>query len=209
MTEEANPNNTSEQEDNVASQHGETEQHGSETLQQIADLQQQLETATAKADENWEKAVRATAELENIRRRTERDLENAHKFALEKFLHALIPIKDSVEMGLQAAQAEDADIAKLREGSELILKMFTDVMEKFGIEVVDPMGHPFDPEHHQAMTMLESPDHAPNTVVAVMQKGYKLNERLVRPAMVVVAKAPQGDDELNDENSSNNVDEKA
>lgn len=152
----------------------------------LADLQ-------AKADENWDKAVRATAELENVRRRAERDLENAHKYALEKFLHELIPIKDSLEMGLAAAQTEDADVNKLREGSELILKMLSDALEKFGIEVVDPMGDEFNPEHHQAMSMLESPDHAPNTVVAVMQKGYKLNDRLVRPAMVAVSKAPEND----------------
>ena len=210
MTEEANQKNTSNQDDNLAPTQSESEESGqvSGESAQIAELQQQLAAATAKAEENWDKAVRATAELENMRRRTERDLENAHKFALEKFLHALIPIKDSVEMGLQAAQADDADVAKLREGSELILKMFNDAMEKFGVEVIDPMGHPFDPEHHQAMTMLESPDHAPNTVVAVMQKGYRLNERLVRPAMVVVSKAPSND-QNNDENSSNNVDEKA
>jgi molecular chaperone GrpE len=107
-------------------------------------------------------------------------------------------------MGLVAASNEDADIAKLREGSELILKMFIDLMNKYNIEMIDPEGHLFDPEQHQAMTMLESPDHEPNTVVSVMQKGYKLNDRLVRPAMVAVSKVP----ESTQENSEKNIDEK-
>jgi molecular chaperone GrpE len=207
MADKANQNDASEQEQSDVAQPNETQQMNDE--QTVAELQEQLETALAKADENWDKAVRATAEQENIRRRAERDLENAHKFALEKFLQELIPIKDSLEMGLQAAQAPDANVTKLREGTELILKMLTDTLEKYGVEVVDPMGHPFDPEHHQAMTMLESPDHEPNTVMAVMQKGYKLNERLVRPAMVAVSKAPAGNEQNRDENRSNNVDEKA
>ncbi len=167
----------------------------------VADLEQKLAEAEARAEENWDKAVRAQAELENGRRRAQRDLENAHKYALEKFLQDLLPIQDSMEMGLLVAQDDSADIAKLREGSELILKMFADLMDKNGIEIIDPEGHPFDPEHHQAMTMLESPDHEPNTVVSVMQKGYKLNDRLVRPAMVAVSKSP--------ENTENNIDEKA
>jgi molecular chaperone GrpE len=171
----------------------------------VAELEQKLAEAEARAQENWDKAVRAQAELENVRRRSQRDLENAHKFALEKFLHDLLPIHDSLEMGLVAASNEEADVAKLREGSELILKMFIDLMNKYDIEMIDPEGHLFDPEHHQAMTMLESPDHEPNTVVSVMQKGYKLNDRLVRPAMVAVAKAPDS----NQENSEKSIDEQA
>lgn len=171
----------------------------------MTELEQKLAEAETKAEENWDKAVRAQAELENVRRRSQRDLENAHKYALEKFLHDLLPIQDSMEMGLVAAQEESADIAKLREGSELILKMFADLMDKNGIEAIDPEGHPFDPEHHQAMTLLESPDHEPDTVVSVMQKGYKLNDRLVRPAMVVVSKAPESEQE----SSGNSIDEKA
>ena len=165
MADKSNQNDASEQEQHDVAQPNESEPMSDEQ-QTIAELQAQLDEAVAKAEENWDKAVRATAEQENIRRRAERDLENAHKFALEKFLQELIPIKDSLEMGLQAAQGPDANVVKLREGSELILKMLTDAMEKFGIEVVDPMGHPFDPEHHQAMTLLESPEHAPDTVVA-------------------------------------------
>lgn len=170
----------------------------------VAELEQKLAVAEARAEENWDKAVRAQAELENVRRRSQRDLENAHKYALEKFLQDLLPIQDSMEMGVAAAQDESADIARLREGSELILKMFADLMDKNGIEAINPEGHPFDPEHHQAMTLLESPDHEPDTVVSVMQKGYKLNDRLVRPAMVVVSKAP----ESSQESSDSNIDEK-
>jgi molecular chaperone GrpE len=176
-----------------------------EVKEAVTELEQKLAEAEAKAQENWDKAVRAQAELENVRRRSQRDLENAHKYALEKFLHDLLPIHDSLEMGLLAAKDENADVTKLREGSELILKMFVDLMNKYDIEMIDPEGHLFDPEHHQAMTMLESPEHAPNTVVNVMQKGYKLNDRLVRPAMVAVAKAP----ESTQENSDKSVDEKA
>ena len=172
----------------------------------VAELEQKLAEAEAKAEENWDKAVRAQAELENGRRRAQRDLENAHKYALEKFLQDLLPIQDSMEMGLAVAKDDTADLAKLREGSELILKMFSDLMDKNGIETINPEGQPFDPEHHQAMTMLESPDHAPDTVVSVMQKGYKLNDRLVRPAMVVVAKEPE---DSAAENTANNIDEKA
>ena len=198
MADKANQNDASKQEQDDVAQAKET-QAMSEEQQTVAELQAQLDEALAKAEENWDKAVRATAEQENIRRRAQRDLENAHKFALEKFLQELIPIKDSLEMGLQAARAPDADVTKLREGSELILKMLSDALEKFGIEEVDPMGHPFDPEHHQAMTLLESPDHDPNTVVAVMQKGYKLNDRLVRPAMVAVSKAPANQEQSSEE----------
>ena len=154
-----------------------------------AELQQRLAEAESKAQENWDKLLRVQAEMENVRRRAERDVESAHKYALEKFAAELLPVKDSLEMGLAAAeQSADADIAKLREGTELTLKMLGDVLNKFGIRVIDPLDQPFNPDFHQAMSMIDSPDKAPNTVVAVMQKGYTLNERLLRPAMVVVAK---------------------
>ena len=157
-------------------------------------LEQKLADAQAVSQENLDRALRAQAELENVRRRSQRELENAHKYGLEKFIQDLLPIKDSLEMGIDAAknaaarQDNTAEIDKLMEGSELILKMFADLLDKYSVETIHPLGEPFDPEHHQAMSMLESPDHAPNTVVMVMQKGYKLNDRLVRPAMVAVAK---------------------
>lgn len=150
------------------------------------DAQEQLAEAVEKAEKNWELYLRAQADLENARRRAERDVENAHKYALEKFAQELLGVKDSLELGLSA---EDADADKLKEGSALTLKMLTLVMEKFQIQVVDPVGEEFDPNLHQAMTTQVSAEHAPNTVITVMQKGYLLNDRLLRPAMVIVAKA--------------------
>lgn len=155
----------------------------------LEELAQMLEEARSKAAENWDQVLRVQAELENSRRRAQRDVENAHKFALEKFALELLPVKDSLEMGLDAASGEDANLDKLREGTELTLKMLANAMEKFGITEVNPVGEPFNPELHQAMTMMESAEHEPNTVTAVMQKGYLLNDRLIRPAMVVVCKA--------------------
>lgn len=154
----------------------------------VEDLALMLEEARNKAAENWDQVLRVQAELENSRRRAQRDVESAHKYALEKFALELLPVKDSLEMGLDAASSEDANVEKLREGTELTLKMLANAMEKFGIKEVNPVGEPFDPEQHQAMTMQESEEHEPNTVIAVMQKGYLLNDRLIRPAMVVVCK---------------------
>lgn len=162
-------------------------------------LQAKLAEAEAKAEDNWDQLVRSRAEMDNIRRRTERDLANAHKFALEKFAQELLPVIDSMEMGVAAAMDENADVSKLREGTEMTLKMFETAIEKFGIKGVHPHGETFNPEHHQAMTMIDSPAHEPNTIIDVMQKGYLLNERLVRPAMVVVASTNSGADTDSDE----------
>ena len=151
-------------------------------------LQQQLEEAEAKAKENWDQLLRVKAEQENLRRRHEREVENAHKYALERFVQELLPVIDSLEMGAEAAASEGATLDKVREGTELTLKMLLSTIDKFGIQAVHPEGEPFNPEYHQAMSMLESPEHAANTVMNVMQKGYTLNERLIRPAMVVVSK---------------------
>ncbi len=148
-----------------------------------------LEDARNKADEHWNQVLRLQAEMDNARRRAERDVENAHKYALDRFAQDLLPVKDSLELGLAAATGDDEAVAKLREGTELTLKMLTQAMEKYGIKEVNPVGQPFNPDLHQAMSMLESPDKPANTVLAVMQKGYTLNERLVRPALVVVSKA--------------------
>lgn len=155
-------------------------------------LEAKLAEAEANAAENLDQLMRARAEMDNIRRRTERDLVNAHKFALEKFAQELLPVIDSMEMGVAAAQDENADVSKLREGTEMTLKMFETAIEKFGIKGVHPHGEAFNPEHHQAMTMIDSPEHKPNTIIDVMQKGYLLNDRLVRPAMVVVSSANSG-----------------
>lgn len=156
----------------------------------INELQLMLEDARNKADEHWNQVLRVQAEAENARRRAARDVENAHKFALERFAQDLLPVKDSLELGLAAA-GEDAAVEKLREGTELTLKMLTQAMEKYGIKEVNPMGQPFNPELHQAMSMQPSDTQPANTVLVVMQKGYVLNDRLVRPALVVVAKASE------------------
>ncbi len=153
----------------------------------VDELQLMLEDARAKADSNWDQLVRAQAELDNLRKRHERDLENAHKFALERFVNDLLPVRDSMELGLSAAAEEGAGVEKIREGVELTLKLFSDVMERFNVVQIDPEGEPFNPEFHQAMSMQPRDDVPPNTVVTVVQKGYTLNGRLVRPAMVMVS----------------------
>ncbi|HWO99794.1 MAG TPA: nucleotide exchange factor GrpE [Methylococcus sp.] len=141
------------------------------------------------ASENWDRFVRAQAEMENLRRRMEKDLQNAHKYALEKFVKELLPVVDSLELGIAAASAESPDIAKLREGNELTLKQLQSVLEKFNIRAIDPVGEKFNPELHQAMAMEPSSSAEPNTVLRVFQKGYLLNDRLLRPSLVVVAQA--------------------
>ncbi len=156
---------------------------------EAGELTRLLEDARSKADDHFDQLMRTRAELENLRKRNQRDLENAHKFALERFAQELLQVWDSLELGHQAAQDEQADVVKLREGTELTLKLLTDVMNKHGVERIDPQGEPFNPEFHQAMTLQERDDVAPNTVVAVIQKGYLLNGRLLRPAMVMVSKA--------------------
>lgn len=154
------------------------------------DLTMMLEDARAKADEHWNQLVRSKAELENLHKRHERELANAHKYALDAFVQELLPVKDSMELGLNAALDENANVAKLREGTELMVKMMTSALEKFNVVEINPQGEPFDPTVHQAMSIQERDDVAPNTVVTVVQKGYTLNGRLVRPAMVLVSNTP-------------------
>lgn len=153
------------------------------------DLNKLLNVAQKKADEHYEQLVRARAELENLKRRHSQELEKAHKYALDKFVAELLGVRDSLELGFAAALDDAADVAKLREGTELTLKMLGDVMGKFGVEQIDPSNQPFNPEQHQAMSLQPRNDVEPNTVVAVVQKGYSLNGRLVRPAMVMVSQA--------------------
>ena len=154
----------------------------------IESLIAELEQSRARAAELQDQALRVAAEMQNVRRRAERDVENAHKYALEKFGADLLPVVDSLERGLQAAGTDESTQA-VREGVELTLRILNDVLRKHGLEVVESIGQPFNPSLHEAMSMVPSPDHAPNTVMAVLQKGYTLNGRLVRPAMVVVAAA--------------------
>jgi molecular chaperone GrpE len=156
-----------------------------------AELQKKLEQAEHKAAENWDRAMRLQAEMENLKKRIQKDLESAHKYALENFAKELLAVLDSLELGLQAASGDSPEVQKFREGSELTIKQFEAVFTKFNIEVVNPMGQPFNPELHQAMAMQPSADAEPNSVLNVFQKGYVLNGRLLRPAMVVVAKAEE------------------
>ncbi len=148
-----------------------------------------LEAAEAKAAENWDKYLRAAAEIENVRKRATRDVEHARKFALESFARELLAVKDTLEMGIQVADKADAE--SLLEGKQATLKMLASTLERFGIAELDPEGEPFDPEFHEAMTMQPSADAEPGSVLTVVQKGYALNGRLLRPAMVVVAREPE------------------
>jgi molecular chaperone GrpE len=164
-------------------------QNEEQALDQAEDeLIGQIRQAEKKAEENWELLLRARAEMENLRRRTQKDLENAHKYGMEKFVAELLPVRDSMELGLAA---EDASAESLREGMELTMNMLNRAFEKLGVTEIDPLHQPFNPELHQAMSMQPSADLEPNTVTAVMQKGYLLNDRLVRPAMVMVSKSPE------------------
>lgn len=149
-----------------------------------------LQEARTQADEHRDQLLRTRAEMENLRRRAERDLENAHKYGLERFINEILPVKDSLEMGLTVASDESTDIAKIREGMDLTLKMMQALLQKMAVREINPLGEKFNPDMHQAMMAQATADAEPNTVLAVYQKGYSLNDRVVRPAMVVVAKAP-------------------
>ncbi len=151
-------------------------------------VEDQLVKAQETIQDYWDQMMRLRAEIENNRKRAERDVENAHKYALRSFIENLLPIVDSMEMGQSAAAADNATLESIREGSEMTMKMFLQVLEKQGLEQIDPLGEQFDPERHQAISMIEAEDAQSNTVIEVMQKGFALNDRLVRPAMVVVAK---------------------
>ncbi|MBM69811.1 MAG: nucleotide exchange factor GrpE [Haliea sp.] len=138
-------------------------------------------------------ALRAQADAQNIKRRAEQDVEKARKFALESFCKELLPVVDNMERALAVTAGHDESVKPIIDGLELTLKSFVDALRKFHIEPVDPEGQPFDPQLHQAMSLVENAEVEPNTVIAVMQKGYTLNSRLVRPAMVMVSKAPTGE----------------
>ena len=163
----------------------ETPEPADDTAAEAAESVDELEAAQAKANEHWDRYLRAAAELENVRKRAARDVENAHKFALERFGKELLSVRDTLEMGLAAA--ENATVESLIEGKNATLKLLTTVLGQFGIEEVDPAGEPFDPELHEAISMQPSDDVEPGSVVTVVQKGYTLNGRLLRPAMVIVA----------------------
>jgi molecular chaperone GrpE len=156
-----------------------------------ADAPSALAAAEAKASENWNSYLRAVAELDNYRKRTEREIENARKYAVERFAQELVTVGDSLEAGIAAAASNPGPA--LLEGAKGTLKQLQRAFDKAGIKVIDPEGQPFDPAWHEAMVAQESRDLPPNTVLSVIQKGYSLNGRLLRPARVIVSKAPGGD----------------
>lgn len=149
----------------------------------VAELEVELEEAK-------NQVLRAAAEVQNMRRRAEQDIEKAHKFALEKFASDLLPVLDSLERGIEVSVGDHESVPAIREGMELTLKVFKDTLKRFNIEEVNPEGEPFNPDTQQAMAMEPSENVEPNTVLKVFQKGYLINGRLLRPAMVVVSKAP-------------------
>ncbi|MBV7260460.1 nucleotide exchange factor GrpE [Photobacterium sp. WH24] len=161
-------------------------------LSRIEELEAALAVSEAKVKEQQDSVLRARADIENMRRRTEQEIDKARKFALEKFAGELLPVIDNMERALELADKTDETLKPMLEGVELTLKTMTDTVEKFGLKAINPMGEAFNPEFHQAMSMQESAEHAPNTVMMVLQKGYELNGRVVRPAMVMVAKAAPG-----------------
>ena len=172
----------------------EPEQEGSEesghaTAELLDDAQTQLEKALEEVALLKDQMLREQAETQNVRRRVQRDVENARKFALEKFVEELLPLVDNLERAIDSAGDDEATKPVL-EGIELTYKSFVDVLKKFNVEQINPIGEPFDPQLHEAMTMVPNPNMEPNSVMDVMQKGYTLNGRLVRAARVVVTKSP-------------------
>lgn len=159
--------------------------------QQIAQLTEALAAAQTEMTRHREEVLRARAEIDNARKRAQRDVEAAHKYGVERFIEALIPVKDSMDLGLDAARTA-TDISGLQEGMTLTAQMFEAALDKLSVVTVDPTGSRFDPEKHQAMMMEASSTAEPGTVLRVLQRGYTLHERVIRPAMVVVAKAPEG-----------------
>lgn len=166
--------------DNELSEHGAT----------VAELEQALLAAETRAQENHDLYLRTAAELDNVRKRVARDVERARKFGLEPFFQELLQVRDSLEMGLAAARAEPS-IETLLEGTEMTLRQLEQVMQKFNVEQIDPAGEDFDPTLHEAMTIQPTAELPPDKVLEVVQKGYRLHDRLLRPARVIVSRAPE------------------
>ena len=164
------------------------EEEPADNAESTETMNNQLASALRKAEEYRDQSLRTLAEMENLRRRTEKEIGDARKFAVEKFAKELLVVLDSLELGIQAAAGDVPEVVKLREGNELTLKQFLAVLEKFNVKPVEALGAKFDPALHQAMTMEQTDAVEPNTVTKVFQQGYTINERLLRPAMVVIAK---------------------
>jgi molecular chaperone GrpE len=155
----------------------------------------EVESLQAQLQDQKEQVLRIQAEMQNVRRRAEIDVEKAHKFALEKFVKELLPVADSLEKAVESTEGQTDSselVVSIREGVEMTLDLFKKSLGKFNVEELNPVGEPFDPQQHEAMSMVPAPNAEPNSVVAVVQKGYLLNGRVVRPAMVMVAKAEEG-----------------
>ncbi len=195
-------NEINENEKNIVSEDNEVQEQQDEIVNdEIVDILGEdmpnldidaLAQAEKKAEENWNLYLSARAEADNIRKRAERDVSKAHKYALEKFIPELLAVKDSLELGTKAARESATDdneqLGKFLEGSDMTINLFNDVLSKFGVVMIDPQNEIFNPEFHQAMTMIPNAELPNNTVMEVVQKGYVLNKRLVRPAMVIVSK---------------------
>ena len=158
----------------------------------IAELEAALLAKDAEVNEVKDMALRIRAESDNVRRRSEQEIDKARKYALNKFAEELLPVIDNLERAIDMADKNNEATKAMMEGVELTLMTMTSTVGKFGLKVIDPQGEAFNPEFHQAMAMQESADFAPNSVMAVMQKGYGLNGRVIRPAMVMVSKAAAG-----------------
>jgi len=192
MSADENRNEQVEEELKDAAEAAPEEETATEDNSAEAGPESEVEALKAQAQEFQEQMLRSQAEMQNVRRRAEIDVEKAHKFALEKFVKELLPVADSLEKAVESTEGhENAGelVASIREGVEMTLNLFMGSLGKFNVVQLNPVGEPFDPQQHEAMSMVPAPDAEPNSVVAVVQKGYTLNERLVRPAMVVVAKA--------------------
>jgi molecular chaperone GrpE len=190
LKQEASEQETPEQEasEQIEADNGDgssTQQGTDDELELLGD--EALATALLEVEKFRDLALRAEAEMQNLQRRTARDVENAHKFGVEKFVQNMLPVVDSLEKAIEST-GDNADA--IAQGVRLCHKLMVDTLNKEGVEIIDPVGEPFDPNEHQAMSMVENPDMEPNSVLAVVQKGCKLNGRLVRPAMVMVSKAP-------------------
>ncbi len=177
--------------ENLESAEEEAQDHVGDEQSQLRDALQKLAQAETLIMHQKDEVLRVQAEMQNLRRRTEQDVEKAHKFGQERLSTELLAVMDNLERALQVSMdREDEAVKSLLQGVELTLKSFVDCFRKFGIEQIDPLGETFDPQLHQAMAMQENRDVEPNTVTAVMQKGYTLHGRVIRPAMVLVARAP-------------------
>lgn len=160
----------------------------SETENNEENIEQQLLEAQATIKDYWDQIIRLKAEMENSVKRAGRDIENAHKFAVRNFAESLLPVLDSMELGQLAAEGDKANLSSIIKGSQMTMSMFVQALEKHGLKQIDPIGESFNPDQHQAISMIDDENAESNTVISVMQKGFLLNDRLVRPAMVVVAK---------------------